>query len=537
MAITKQSPATITNSSGTERLASPQSTQANPNVDLSAALSGQNASFSGDVSSLGDTPTALSRPQGAPEIPADTIGTQTAVRLPAPIVSTVAQDALGATVEPSEALPTQEVAAVEQPQRPQDALVERILGNIEESRGRGDRTAEILEAERVGEKRRAVDSIQDEIRRKDAFYRRQQEDLAAGGGGLKSGALGESNTISRNRNRELADLRIQEQGALGAFNTANAIAQQKVDAEFEPLQDEINNLTAVFGLMQNDLSESEKLQAQAQITSKQTDKTFAQQSASKMHEMLFQSGAMTPERLQILNKGMEEAYTAIANGDSPEQGIASMQGALEGVVSPQVMSFQLQQAQFALQKQKYGEGLMATAVANQAKAKANRDSTKLNMEVVDDKRILGESLLEHAGKKGAVGAYGFARLTPFDIDKADRREYVSSVMQLIDGLTLNELVSAKARGATFGSLQLEEMKKIANSATKINSWLVEKDGKTVGFEISEQLMDKEVNNIIGLFERDLRNQAGSLVNAEEDALLEAALGGEAQVISGSSFFE
>ena len=457
MAITKTSPATITNSGGSDRLANPLSTQANPNVDLSAALSGQNPSFAGDMSLVGDSPTLTQRPQGAPEVQASAIGTQSEVRLPAPVVSSAAQNALGATVEPSEVIPEQEVAPVEQAQRPQDALVERVIGIIDESRNKGARTNEIMEEQRVGEKRMAVDSIQQEIRTKDAFYRRQQEDLAAKGGGLQSGAMAESNTISRNRNRELADLRIQEQGALGAFNTANSIAQQKVDAEFEPLQAEIDSLTQVYGLMQNDMSESEQMQAQAQITMKQADKTNAQNSASAMHQMLFEAGAATPERLKMVNDGMQKAYESIAKGEDPAEGIAMMQGATQGVQG-------LAQQQFAFQKEQFYTNLQRSALAlaqtlNGVELEAD-EQAQVKMDAAIGMQTLITDLMGHKSLDMGTGTSSFfsfgAGGSLTDFNKIHQ--------QLKDTLTRDNLDALRGLGA----MSERELALIEKSASKLS---------------------------------------------------------------------
>lgn len=429
-----------------------------PNTKIGAGLS---VASDGSVLNFGnqtqETPTETVRPQGAPEVQASTIGTQSDIKIPAPVVSTVAQDALGARVEPSEAMPERDTTPVEQPQRPQDALVERILGNIEEQRGKGARTNEIMEQERVGEKRRAVDSIQDEIRRKDAFYRRQQEDLDAKGGGLQSGAMAESNTISRNRNRELADLRIQEQGALGAFNTANAIAQQKVDAEFEPLQAEIESLTAVFNLMQNDLSESEKLQAQAQITSKQADKTNAQNAASRMHQMLFEAGAATPQRLKMINDGMQKAYESIARGEDPAEGIAMMQGATQGVPSLQMQQFAFQKEQFYVGLQRQALNLANTL--NEVELEKD-EQAKVKMDAAIGMQTLITDLINHPRRGRATGGSSIM----FTLPGTKTRDFNLTHQQLKDTLTRDNLDALRGLGA----MSERELALIEKSATKLS---------------------------------------------------------------------
>lgn len=289
---------------------------------------------------VAEKPTEVVKPQGAPTIDGGSLGTQAEFTLPAPIQLNNARNTLGATVEPVEVAEAPE--AVEEAPRPQDALVERIMGNIEQSRTRGERTSEILVDEGVKERREELNRIQDDLRRTDAYYRRLEEDLMAQGGGLQSGAMGEVNTIRRNANREKADLRIQEQAALDSYNTAYTIAQDKIDAEFEPLQQEIQNLTAVYNLMQNDLTESEKLQVQAKIDQKKNDTETAQELALSITNQLIDADAYTPDKARALNKALTEATQAISEGNSPTEALGKIQALMSGVETKDDLLFQAQ---------------------------------------------------------------------------------------------------------------------------------------------------------------------------------------------------
>lgn len=75
--------------------------------------------------------------------------------------------------------------------------------------------------------------------------------------------------LTRQKNSELADLAIQHSAATGDLSTATTLAKQKIDAEFEPLQAQIDNLKSYYSLASNDLTESEKLTAEAAIKQKQ----------------------------------------------------------------------------------------------------------------------------------------------------------------------------------------------------------------------------------------------------------------------------
>lgn len=155
-----------------------------------------------------------------------------------------------------------------------------------------------------------------------------------------------------------------------------------------------------------------------------------------------------------------------------------------------------------------------------ADEKAALKEAQAAVPVMRDKLVLVDALKEHRGITGTVGAYGIARWTPFSPDKADRQEFIGGVQKLIGGLTLDNLIAAKARGATFGALSDAELQILAASATAINSWAL-KDGEQVyGYEISEAAFKRELDNIKMLTERALVQSGQSLIDDDESALLD-----------------
>lgn len=89
--------------------------------------------------------------------------------------------------------------------------------------------------------------------------------------GMSQDAINENvQNLTRQKNSELADLAIIKSAADGDLTTAQTIATQKVNAEFQPIQDQIDNLKTIYSLQENDMTDSEKQQAQAAITEKQS---------------------------------------------------------------------------------------------------------------------------------------------------------------------------------------------------------------------------------------------------------------------------
>jgi len=127
-----------------------------------------------------------------------------------------------------------------------------------------------------------------------------------------------------------------------------------------------------------------------------------------------------------------------------------------------------------------------------------------------------DSLKTHEGMKKAVGTNIFARWTPLkgDVLSGEVGDFVASVDQMTKGLTLDELSSAKERGVTFGALNFEELKLVADSATKINSWrrvVKDKDDNVTGtyYKASEKHFKKELDTINNFKKLDYVLNGGS----------------------------
>ena len=122
-----------------------------------------------------------------------------------------------------------------------------------------------------------------------------------------------------------------------------------------------------------------------------------------------------------------------------------------------------------------------------------------------EKASLAMSLKDHKGLKGATGTTRLGRTSLFN--KAEKQEFIGSVENLVSGLTLESLISAKERGATFGALSEGEMRVLASAATKIGTWAIkDKTGKTLGYRIGQDQMKKELENISNIFTKAIKTK-------------------------------
>lgn len=100
----------------------------------------------------------------------------------------------------------------------------------------------------------------------DREYENRLRRMREGAVGVSEGALQAQETeLRRQRSQEKADLAIITAARQGDFKTAQDIVKQKLDAEFEPLTQQVETLKTFLTINQNDLSDSEKLKLQGQI--------------------------------------------------------------------------------------------------------------------------------------------------------------------------------------------------------------------------------------------------------------------------------
>lgn len=227
--------------------------------------------------------------------------------IPAPITTNTAQTNLG-----TRATTFTEGIAGNQQMEQEDAQAqsivtpkgsrEGILGRISEllgvQSGQGAESASIFEEEGVQSKKDLLRKIENEALAKDRAYQKQAEKIRQNSEGkLESGVNIELNDLDRQRNSELADLAIQQQVAQGNYQSAYEIADAKVKAKFEPIENQIKSLQNLYQLYGDDMTESEKMLAEEKMREKREELDFERQK-----ELIdYRSKIEMAEKLRILS--------------------------------------------------------------------------------------------------------------------------------------------------------------------------------------------------------------------------------------------
>lgn len=204
--------------------------------------------------------------------------------------------------------------------------------------------------------------------------------------------------LTRQKNSELADIAIQKSAADGDLTTAQTLATAKINAEFEPIQSEIDNLKDYYSLAQNDMSESEKEEAQAAITAKQDAVNFQQQ------EQLAQYNEQIKQADPLYQAQTREANASADATANPSDGIATditKQNALQNAADQQTQNSNYQTILAITQKV---GATPATFTADDAKKLSNADQISIGKALA---RIQNPDLARGGGDPGnALSAVG-----------------------------------------------------------------------------------------------------------------------------------
>lgn len=180
---------------------------------------------------------------------------------------------------------------------------------------------------------------------KSVAYNQQVESLYNQPGVTREQATQQVSEIQRENNADLANLAVITQAAQGNYTTALDIVQRKMDAQFQPVQAQIDNLKSIVQSPNSDLTASQTAQINANVFALQNNLTNTKNALSTGSQTLIQNGlytsdigkaldaAQTPEQVNsIVSQAMTGAGLSYSpNGTSGSAGLSN--------VSPQYQSY------------------------------------------------------------------------------------------------------------------------------------------------------------------------------------------------------
>lgn len=429
----------------------------------------------------------------------------------------------GSTVNPTDAEPgvvdigTLEENVPEVPQAPTSNAGAQVVGAVsaadtlaqkqaEQNAQTAQEKAQLQKAQQgVSKLEQRIQDVSGLVAQKGAVTLAAQQEAGFGAqqkqiDSLNSSILGITNSIKQKLVQDEMDVKRLEQQMRGVPTSvvrgrqALLAAERRAERKTEAI--ELEGLTATSNLLQGQLEAAQKsfqnaidLQFGDLEKSLENDLMFLNRMDSKeaglqksiKEKELAEIQQLRDERNSVFgvaemaskNGAPSSILTKIANASTREEALAIAGG--YGVS----ISDRIAQA-------KYSQSLQG--LAPDVAAAGMQVATKVGE--IDD-------ILSQKGRIRNIVAPGKATLNfGGPIGKGARQDLVSSIQKQISGLTIDQLIQAKAQGATFGALSDTELGIIAAAATRIgDKQITNRKGEVVGYRGTPEAMMEDLNLI------------------------------------------
>ncbi len=384
-----------------------------------------------------------------------------------------------------------------------------------------------------------LNDINDKIRREQLSMRRRTEAINNNGGGLASGAAAEVANVERESFAKQADLSVIQMAVQGRYDSAQEIASRAVAAQLEKQTNDLAILKFNYDENKSAFDKSEQRAFESAQADRENKLETERQNLTDIKQFAIsalQAGASTSEVQRAMqSKTMDEAINLVGGYLRPKPVVKTAK-------APDLQNFGTSDKpiwkQYDPTTGSYidvkgiGSDPQSNALGN---ALASNDIDNLNNILTSgalSKTVGPNSLartspglwsatkrfvsgfLTGGATAGAIASPTVVGTLPAAIIgglatgvvnasrgsmtelTGERQNFIGTVEQMREGLTLDKLAQAKGQGVTFGSLTEGERQSVARSASKIGTWAI-KDGSdnVTGYNIDEASFKKEIDTI------------------------------------------
>lgn len=349
----------------------------------------------------------------------------------------------------------------------------------------------IREQNDIAIKEKASRDLSNEILARKQSYTKQIEEVQKNTEGKFPGAVQAAvNDLQVKANRELADLSIQYNIANGDYQAAQQISEEQIADLNASYDNQIKTLQTAYDFLQNDMTESEKVQAQQQFQTKEQERANEE----------YRLRAQFDQKLKQADP-LYQAQIASANRANQSDVVGG------GVVSPLSLAKAQGDIQQTTELGKGGGSAIGTSFITRTPGGFWSNVGKFLTGAATGAAVGGTAGLAVGGLGaipgaiigGIVGGSVASGKDAYSKLSGSQANFISGVEQLRSNLTLNTLINAKANGATFGALSEGELNLLRDSGTKLSQWAItdngKPDGKVIGYNTTEANFRKELDKI------------------------------------------
>ena len=385
---------------------------------------------------------------------------------------------------------TQQIQPQEKPSL-RDLIEQKYFSQINDLRSKKEKEAErarlLEEGIRTEEKRADVRRLATEMRQKELDHQEKIDKLYSNPGPVSRAT--QMQMINK-ANRDYSSQRAKDAITYAIYNDDYVEAERIYSLRKQQLENERkaeNELFKdVFNFMQNDMSESEKLQAQQAFAEKQARQSLEDaKELARYKQAISSATGTTAPKLYTVN-GKSAIYNP-TTGNFEEINLGGAGGGMTAPVKAQTLG-----------KIKEIDQLIGGKGQDSAVGSSIYSRSPRGFGETAKKFVYGLGI----GTLPSLGVDAYNKLT------GNTKSYIGKIETLVSKLSLEALQKAKAEGATFGALSEGEWEILGNSATAIQQWKDKRDGKVVGYDISEKAMNDELNKIANYAKLDYVYKGG-----------------------------
>lgn len=369
------------------------------------------------------------------------------------------------------------------------------LAGVQESRG------QVEDQFGVNKKLEAYNDITNRL---EASQRAQVNELRSVTGLTEAGRNAAAREINRKYAFEQADLALIQSAANRDYISAQAMADKRIELQLEPIKTALDTLKFVYEDNKDTFSKAEDRLFQTKIS--QDERAYKEQ--------YDKAKTLQDTKLQLLakaraNEAPSSILSLIQSAETPEDAILAAGTYVNDrpSISTQVIDVG---GKKLLINSKTGETIREFGEGETPATQLQLAQSQGNIENVN-------TLLKDKYLTGAVGPNPLGRLNVIGGITGGTTNFVAGVEQLRSQLSLDSLINAKARGATFGALSEGELNILSNSASKLGTWaLKDSNGDVIGYKTSESNFKRELDKINNFAKLDyiLKGGAPEDVNAK-----------------------
>jgi len=342
--------------------------------------------------------------------------------------------------------------------------------------------------------------------------------------------------IERQRAVKNYGLAAAAEAVQGNIALANANVQRALDAEFKPLEAMIAYQKFLYDANRDELDREDK-QRSEKLRIALDERTRILETQKSEREAAY----------NVLNVAAKYgAPASVLNAISGAKNYSEAVIAAGSYLQDPAAKYDIENARLdnLLKREQINKVQRETALIGQPTEKEKKEqadalrNAEASLPKMYDQVNIITALKDDPALSALVGPNAIARIgTGFRNATGQAQNFIGSIQKLTGGLTLQNLIDAKANGATFGALSIPELQLLAASASKIAGWEIHEDpkdpnSKVIGYNVSEKAFKEELDYIRTQTQRAIALKTGKVFDAEEEKFLDD-LWGETQ---GSNTF-